>query len=63
MVPEVLANRWRSGFMLQVFARHVIADVGGWTLASRDAMDGYHETDPEMILKVKSDIPWALEMS
>jgi hypothetical protein len=42
--------------------RHVIADVGGWTLASRDAMDGYHETDPYMILKVKSDLPWALEM-
>ena len=26
--------------------RHVIADIGGWTLSQRDAMDGYHDTKP-----------------
>ena len=36
--------------------RHVIADVGGWKLSNRDAMDGYHVTEPTMTMQVKSDL-------
>jgi hypothetical protein len=34
--------------------RHVIADVGGWSLSNRDAMDGYHATEPAETMRVKA---------
>lgn len=37
--------------------RHVMADICGWSLRNRDAMDGYMKTTPEMVLRVKSSLP------
>jgi hypothetical protein len=34
--------------------RHVIADIGGWALTNRDAMDSYHTTEPRMTMEVKA---------
>ena len=36
--------------------RHVIADIGGWSLSQRDAMDGYHCTEPKDKLKTLSNL-------
>ena len=36
--------------------RHVIADIGGWKLTHRDAMDGYHTTEPTRAMQVKYDL-------
>ena len=36
--------------------RHVIADIGGWKLSQRDAMDGYHSASYTQVLSVKNDI-------
>ena len=37
--------------------RHVMADICGWSLRNRDAMDGYMKTTPEMVLRIKSSLP------
>ena len=53
--PEMDVSRFSGGTPRKSMAqwlydakvpRHVIADIGGWTLSQRDAMDGYHETTP-----------------
>jgi hypothetical protein len=36
--------------------RHVIADIGGWKLSQRDAMDGYHCASYTQVLSVKNDL-------
>ena len=36
--------------------RHVIADIGGRKLSNRDAMDGYHATEPTRAMQVKYDL-------
>ena len=38
--------------------RHIMADICGWSLRNRDAMDGYMKTTPEMVvLRIKSSLP------
>ena len=37
--------------------RHVMADICGWSLRNRDAMDGYMKTTPEMMMRIKSSLP------
>jgi len=34
--------------------RHVIADIGGWSLGQRDATDGDHGAQPATVLMVKA---------
>jgi hypothetical protein len=36
--------------------RTVIADIGGWKLSGRDAMDGYHSASYTQVLNVKADL-------
>ena len=37
--------------------RHVMADICGWSLRNRDAMDGYMQTTPEMMMRIKTSLP------
>lgn len=37
--------------------RHIVADICGWKLQQRDAMDGYMHTTPRMQLETKARLP------
>ena len=37
--------------------KHIVADICGWKLQQRDAMDGYMHTTPRMQLEIKARLP------
>ena len=65
-LPELTPTDYGGGTPRKSFAqwlnaagvpRHVIADICGWSLQNRDAMDGYMHTSPDMMLAAKASLP------